>query len=167
MQVQGYIDPKPLSESEDRDHLALGRLGESLAREFLEGSGFRLVAANFSVPVGRGLHNRLILTEVDLIAYEGSTLCFIEVKTRRSDWFALPETNVDLRKQRQITRAASAWLRIFGLAESEHRFDVVSIIVPELDFKLAHPRITILRDFWQPEKFAKRNWNEKLRHYSD
>ena len=43
--------------------------------------------------------------EIDLVAYEGETLCFVEVKSRASDWFAPPEANVDRRKQRQIARA--------------------------------------------------------------
>jgi putative endonuclease len=144
----------------DADHLALGKLGESLASEFLEGSGYRLVMANFSSPVGRTLGGRAVSAEIDLVAYESATLCFIEVKTRRSDWFATPETNVDLRKQRQISRAATAYRRIFGLEECEYRFDVVSVIIPEMDFTIARPKIQLLRNFWTPEKFKK---NEKFK----
>lgn len=144
----------------DADHLALGKLGESLAAEFLEGSGYRLVMANFSSPVGRTLGGRAVSAEIDLVAYESATLCFIEVKTRRSDWFATPETNVDLRKQRQISRAATAYRRIFGLEGCEYRFDVVSVIIPELDFTIARPRIQLLRNFWTQEKFK---GNEKFK----
>jgi len=142
----------------DKDHLALGRLGEELAAEFLQASGFNLVAANYSVPVGRSPGGVAVSAEIDLVAYEETTLCFVEVKTRRSDWFATPEKNVDLRKQRQITRAALGYRRILGLGECEYRFDVVSVIIPELDFKVARPKIVLLRNFWTEEKFKKRTW---------
>jgi putative endonuclease len=140
----------------DAEHLALGKLGEALAAEFLEGSGYRIVMANFSSPVGRSLGGRAVSAEIDLVAYESATLCFIEVKTRRSDWFATPETNVDLRKQRQISRAAAAYRRIFGLEGCEYRFDVVSVIIPEMDFKIARPKVQLLRNFWTEEMFKKR-----------
>jgi Holliday junction resolvase-like predicted endonuclease len=86
-------------------HLALGARGERLAADLLERAGYRLVAANFKLPVGRNLRGAVVQAEIDLVAYDGGTLCFVEVKTRRSDEFAAPEANVDLRKQRQITRA--------------------------------------------------------------
>ena len=71
-----------------------------------------------------------VQAEIDLIAYDGPTLCFVEVKTRASDRFAAPEANVDLRKQRQITRAARAYRRLMGLAAAPYRYDVVSVILP-------------------------------------
>src|SRR5687768_11704528 len=86
--------------------LDLGRKGEDLAAAYLSQLGFQLVAANFTVPVGRNRNEAVVNVEIDLVAYEGPVLCFVEVKTRTSDWFAPPTANVDLRKQRQITRAA-------------------------------------------------------------
>src|SRR5260221_13936327 len=88
--------------------LELGKKGEALAAAYLEQQGYQIVAANFALPVGRNLRGALIEAEIDLIAYDGPVLCFIEVKTRASDWFAPPQANVDRRKQRQITRAARA-----------------------------------------------------------
>ena len=136
-------------------HLVLGRRGERLAAAYLERQGFRLVAANFTLPVGRNRRGVIINAEIDLVAYEGETLCFIEVKTRASDWFAAPEANVDLRKQRQITRAARVYRRFFGLQTALYRFDVVSVILP-LDN--VAPRLQLLRNFWTPSKFRKRRW---------
>src|SRR5947209_10268617 len=98
-------------------HLALGRRGEEIAAEFLVRKGYRLVASNFTVPVGRNLRGAIVNAEIDLVAYEGETLCFVEVKTRRSDWFAQPEANVDLRKQRQVARAARAYRRLLGVRD--------------------------------------------------
>src|SRR5690349_3711999 len=74
-------------------HLLLGQRGERLAAERLEEHGYTLVASNFTLPVGRNLRGALIHAEIDLIAYDGPVLCFVEVKTRASDWFAAPEQN--------------------------------------------------------------------------
>ena len=142
-------------------HLLLGRRGEQLAAEYLERVGYRLVAYNFKLPVGRSLRGALIHAEIDCIAYEGATLCFIEVKTRSSDWFAAPESNVDLRKQRQITRAARVYRRLFGVMGEPYRYDVVSILLPPAEEgREAVPRIELLRNFWTGEKFRKRCWAE-------
>src|ERR687886_2190970 len=112
-------------------HLALGARGERLAADLLERAGYRLVASNFKLPVGRNLRGAVVHTEIDLVAYDGATLCFVEVKTRRSDEFAAPEANVDLRKQRQITRAARVYRRTFGVAEEPYRYDVVALVLPD------------------------------------
>src|SRR6185295_14140818 len=104
---------------------SLGQLGESYAAAYLDQLGYRLVAANFTLPVGRNLRGAVVNAEIDLIAYDQDTLCFIEVKTRTSDWFAPPQANVDLRKRRQLARAARAYRRLFDLEENPFRFDVV------------------------------------------
>ncbi len=141
-------------------HLALGRRGEELAAEYLRGLGFGLVAANFKLNVGRSRRGAVVQAEIDLVAYEGRTLCFVEVKTRASDWFAAPEANVDLRKQRQITRAARAYRRLLGVADTPHRFDVVTVILPPPDDagRAPTPRLELIRNFWTEAKFRKRLW---------
>ena len=140
-------------------HLALGARGERLAADLLERAGYRLVAANFKLPVGRNLRGAVVQAEIDLVAYDGDTLCFVEVKTRRSDEFAAPEANVDLRKQRQITRAARAYRRAFGLKNAPHRYDVVSLVIPDQSAAgQTPPRAQLLRSFWTEAKFNKRRW---------
>lgn len=143
-------------------HLALGQRGEALAAEHLKRAGYRLVAANFKLPVGRNTRGAVVQAEIDIVAYEGVTLCFVEVKTRASDWFAAPETNVDLRKQRQISRAARVYRRTFDLAALAHRYDVVSIILPpaDADGTTPPPRVQLLRNFWTDDKFRKRRWHD-------
>jgi len=142
-------------------HLDFGRRGEQLAAAYLQQLGYRLVASNFTVPVGRNRVEAVISVEVDLIAYEGPILCFVEVKTRASDQFAAPSANVDLRKQRQITRAARAYRRIFGLLGQHCRYDVVSIVFPTNDEKERDLQIDLLRNFWTEEKFRKIRWTER------
>lgn len=151
------------SASELAPHLELGRRGEALAALHLEDAGYRLVASNFTLPVGRNLRGAIVHAEIDIVAYDGPTLCFIEVKTRASDWFAPPEANVDLRKQRQVARAARAYRRLFGLLNSPYRYDVVSVIVPHEEANvspLLPPRLALLRNFWTDDKFRKRRWSD-------
>lgn len=123
---------------------SLGQLGESYAAAYLDQLGYRLVAANFTLPVGRNRRGAIITAEIDLIAYDGDTLCFIEVKTRASDWFAPPEVNVDLHKRRQITRAARAYRHMLGIKNEPHRYDVVTVILSND----STPQIELLRNFW-------------------
>ncbi len=148
------------SEPVGAPHLELGRRGETLAAEYLEAVGYRLVAANFSLPIGRNLNGAIVRAEVDLVGYDGETLCFVEVKTRASDWYAAPQVNVDLRKQRQIIRAARAYRRLFGLVESSYRFDVITVTLAPVDGEdgRSKPRVELLRNFWSKDKFRKRRW---------
>lgn len=136
---------------------SLGALGESYAAAYLEQLGYRLVAANFSLPVGRNLRGAIINAEMDLIAYDNNTLCFIEVKTRASDWFAPPQANVDLRKRRQISRAARAYRQMLGIETQPYRYDVVTVIPNERD--PSTPEVELLRNFWTDESLRKRRWS--------
>ena len=133
---------------------SLGQLGETYAAAYLEQLGYHLVAANFTLPVGRNLRGAVLTAEIDLVAYDRNTLCFIEVKTRASDWFAPPEVNVDLRKRRQITRAARAYRQMLGLTDEPYRYDVVTVVLPTG----ATPQIELLRNFWNEESLRKRRW---------
>lgn len=134
---------------------SFGRQGEALAAKHLGQNGYRIVIANFKAPVGRNSKGVQVTGEIDLIALDGETLCFVEVKTRRSESFTPILTNVDLRKQRQITRTANVYRRIFDLWDMPRRFDVVSVLIP----KHADPVIVVTKDFWSESKFRKRTWN--------
>lgn len=136
----------------------LGRRGEELAAAYLQQIGYSLVASNFNLPVGRNRNGALVKVEIDLVAYEGDVLCFVEVKTRASDWFAAPSANVDLRKQRQITRAARAYRKTFGLIDTAYRYDVVSIVLPSANEAERDVELELFRGFWNEEKFRKHRW---------
>ena len=126
--------------------ITLGKLGEAYAAAYLEQLGYRLVAANFTLPVGRNLRGAAVNAEIDLVAYDGNMLCFVEVKTRASDWFAPPQVNVDLRKRRQVARAARAYRQLLGVEDQPYRFDVVTVIPNDSD--PSTPQIELLRNFW-------------------
>jgi len=135
--------------------IQLGKLGEAYAAAYLEQNGYRLVAANFTLPVGRNLRGAVVNAEIDLVAYEGSTLCFLEVKTRASDWFAPPQVNVDLRKRRQISRAARAYRHMLGVEDEPYRYDVVTVVLSDT----ATPQIELLQNFWTDDSLRKRRWS--------
>jgi len=134
-------------------HFDLGRRGEALAVEHLQQNGYRIVAANFSLPIGRNLRDAIVNAEIDVVAYDGPTLCFIEVKTRASDDFAEPQANVDLRKRRQVSRAALAYRRMFGLVDASYRYDVVTVVAKPDG---SEPRIQLLKAFWSDAQLKKR-----------
>jgi putative endonuclease len=134
---------------------SLGALGEAYAAAYLDQLGYRIVAANFTLPVGRNRRGAIVNAEIDLIAYDGDTLCFVEVKTRSSDWFAPPEVNVDLRKRRQITRAARVYRQMLGIKNDPHRYDVVTVIIGDD----STPQIELLRNFWTDQSLRKRQWS--------
>ena len=136
---------------------SLGERGERLAADLLVQNGYRLVVANFRVPVGRNSKGVQVSGEIDLIALDGDTLCFVEVKTRRSDEFTPIITNVDLRKQRQITRTAKVYRRIFNVFDMPHRYDVVTVLMPQH----SPPVIELTKNFWGEGKFRKNTWHSE------
>ena len=92
--------------------------------------------------------------EIDIVALDGDILCFVEVKTKVSADFSPPASAVNTRKQRQITRAARVYRRIFQLADMPYRYDVVSVVLPNN----AEPTIDIAKSFWSESKFRKKKW---------
>ncbi len=132
----------------------VGAKGEQLAQDYLLRRGFRFVCSNFKTSVGRNRKGVLISGEIDLIAYEGDILCFIEVKTRSSDDFSTPLSAVDLRKQRQIIRTAKRYRKTFHLEKVKFRYDAIGIVLNE---KRA-PKIEYFRGFFDEGKFLKSGW---------
>ncbi len=100
---------------------ALGKSGEKIALRYLEDKKYRILARNF----------RLFRGEIDIIALDRKILVFVEVKTRKSTDFGLPEESVTSSKQEQIKKIAQGFLTKNNLNETECRFDVVSLIFDE------------------------------------
>ncbi|QDT35235.1 YraN family protein [Thalassoglobus polymorphus] len=96
----------------------LGNRGERAAARFLKKSGYRILARQARNQIG----------EIDLIARDGETIVFVEVKTRSSATTGHPSEAVGFQKQKQLTRTALAWLKQRNLLDHRCRFDVVSII---------------------------------------
>ena len=96
---------------------AEGRRGEDAAVDYLAKKGYRIVERNFRF--GRG--------EIDIVAEDGDTLVFVEVKARRTDTYGAPEDAVSMHKRRQLRRVAEGYLFKHGIEDKACRFDVVSV----------------------------------------
>ncbi|MBU1196756.1 MAG: YraN family protein [Proteobacteria bacterium] len=119
------------------DKINLGLQGETLAVFFLKKNGFNILETNF----------RTKFCEIDIIAKEDNTLCFIEVKTRTSLKKGLPKESVNPAKQKKIILGAQFYLKSCRLDNIRVRFDVVEIYVnTEKD---SAPHIHIIKNaFW-------------------
>ncbi|MCG8448495.1 MAG: YraN family protein, partial [Pirellulales bacterium] len=99
----------------------LGEAGERQAVRFLQRLGYKIITTRLRKRYG----------EVDIIAVDGETVVFIEVKTRRDAALGRPAEAVDARRQARLTRAALAFLKLHGLLEYASRFDVVEVVWPK------------------------------------
>jgi putative endonuclease len=119
-------------------NITLGARGEAIAVAYLKGQRFTIIERNFRCKCG----------EIDIIARDGKTVVFVEVKARRTLSFGPPQSSVTTFKQRQISRTALTWLAKNRLNETSARFDVIAILlrdhqVPEIEhirnaFELAY-----------------------------
>ncbi len=105
-----------------------GQDGEALATAFLKELGYRIQERNYRVRQG----------EVDIIAWDGATLVFVEVKAKSGTGFGYPEEMVGPRKQRTLAQVAMTYIQKRQFNDTELRFDVVAI---RLDAK-ATPVVT-------------------------
>jgi putative endonuclease len=103
--------------------LASGRRGEDLAHRFLQQRGLRVVARNYRTRSGDG--------EIDLVAWDGDTLAFVEVKSRSTEEYGAPERAVNLDKQSAVVRAAREYARRAQVEWKQARFDVVSVVLSD------------------------------------
>ena len=106
----------------DAPHLLQGRRGERIACRYLLRQGFDILARRHRNRCG----------ELDLIAYEGETLVFVEVKTRGSRDFGEPWEFVDWQKQQILRRAAEEFIADHDLGRYAYRFDIVSVLGKEV-----------------------------------
>ena len=112
----------------EAEHLVTGRRGERAAFFYLRRKGFIVVA--------RGWRSGIVRGDLDLIAWDGDTLCFVEVKTRTTRAVATAEASVDEDKRRALRRLARHYLRQLperdrGATEVPVRFDILSIYFEE------------------------------------
>lgn len=96
----------------------LGTDGEALAAEHLEGLGYRIVAKDCKLALG----------QLDLVALDGQTLVFVEVKTRAGVGFGLPQESVGAHKIRKLQQLAQSYLKRWP-HRGPVRFDVIGLVV--------------------------------------
>ena len=124
----------------DRSRLSVAKIGESLAAKHLKAQGCKILEQNYRARRG----------EIDLIVQDGEFTVFVEVKTRRSLKFGLPQAAVTWQKQKQISKVALAYLQSRNRLDAPCRFDVIAIhLSPQLEL-LKLEQIESAFDF-QPE----------------
>ncbi len=106
----------------------LGIKGEDLATKFLKKKGFRIISRNYKTPLG----------EIDIIAEDGETLVFVEVKTRTDNSFGLPFEAVDHRKKEKLRKVALYYLKNVRKKDVASRFDVLSIRAGDKKSEVEH-----------------------------
>ncbi len=109
-----------------KERIGLGHKGEALAADFLKQNGYRILRLNYKTKLG----------EIDIIAQDKDTICFVEVKTRSSNRFGLGSEAVLGAKQRQVAKAALSFLKEKRLWGKKARFDVISVDCSAVDAKL-------------------------------
>lgn len=117
---------------------ALGRRGEDIAQRFLQRAGIVIVDRNYRMASGAG--------EVDLIGWQGDTLVFVEVKSRRTDEFGAPDRAIGAAKQSSLLRAAREYARHAEVPWQNVRFDVVNVVFG------TPPVVTHFRDVFGPAR---------------
>jgi len=95
----------------------LGKAGENVALRALESMGYRCITRNYRCPLG----------EIDIVARDGDTLVFIEIKTRKGKSLGYAKEAVDSRKQRRISMVALAYMKANHCCDVKSRFDVVAV----------------------------------------
>jgi len=100
-----------------RQRINLGRRGEKISVEFLRKQGYKIMDMNYRCPQG----------EIDIVAKDKDILCFVEVKTRRTEKYGLPAEAVDWHKQKKLARIALTYLKEKNISQQDLRFDVISV----------------------------------------
>ena len=116
------------------DNLNSGRLSEKKAQGFLKVNGYKILQTNYKTKLG----------EVDIIAKDKDTFCFIEVKSRSSDRFGSGLDAVSNLKQKQISKAALSFLKEKNPLDNKARFDVIS-----LDGSGSEEKITLIKNAFE------------------
>jgi putative endonuclease len=107
-----------------------GRAGEDLACAYLRRLGFRILERNYRCRAG----------EIDVVARDGETWVFVEVKERSNPSHGAAVDAVTPAKRRRVVRAARLWAAAHGASESPLRFDVVAVDRTGDETRIRHER---------------------------
>jgi putative endonuclease len=123
---------------------SLGDRGERLAERHLLCRGYYIIERGYQNSIG----------EIDLIAVDGRTVVFVEVKTRSSDIAGLPAEAVDETKQQKIVHTATSYLKHRSLLDCQCRFDVVSIMWPDPTRSKQAPQVDYFKSAFTADESA-------------
>jgi putative endonuclease len=108
---------------------ALGNKGEEIAAKYLKKKGYKILKRNYAAPSG----------EIDIVARDGGTVVFVEVKARTDDRFGLPAEAVGSKKQQKLRSVALHYLQKLR-KQPPARFDIVSVYVKDGGEEIEHIR---------------------------
>ncbi len=131
---------RPSDTNRQPPHLAVGRRGEQVAADHLKSLGYRVLSRNVRAAGG----------ELDIVALQGGTVVFCEVKSRLGEAAAVWE-RVDAKKRRSLLRAARAFLRRKHLQDAPYRFDIVTVSWPSFDLAEV-PQVRVYRNAFSGEE---------------
>ncbi len=114
-----------------RERIELGKKGEDLALQTIKAMGYKKIIRNYRCPLG----------EIDLIAHDGETLVFLEIKTRRTGSTDYAKEAVTPRKQHQISKVALAYMKAAKCCDVRARFDVVAVSLMG-----GHPQVEVIKN---------------------
>lgn len=117
-----------------KERLDLGKFGEELAFRKIKRLGYKKIIRNFRCPLG----------EVDIIARDGDTLVFLEIKTRKGRSIDYAKEAVNARKKRQISKVALAYMKSENCSDVRARFDVVAI-----SLRRGKPKIEVIKNAFE------------------
>jgi putative endonuclease len=120
-----------------KENLNLGKAGEEDAVRFLKNKGYKLLRQNYKTKLG----------EIDIVAQDKETLCFIEVKTRSSFIFGHPSEALTQAKQRKLSQVALFFLKEHNLIKKKARFDVVTVAYSE-----DKPQLELIKNAFELDK---------------
>ena len=109
------------------EHNELGKFGEELAVDFLQQNGYTILETNWTFQKA----------EIDIIAQKENTLAIVEVKTRSSIEFGLPQDFVKPKKIQLLVKAVNEYVTSNDL-ETDVRFDIVAIFKENNEYKIEH-----------------------------
>lgn len=109
------------------EHNDLGKQGEELAVDFLQKNGYEILETNWIFQKA----------EIDIIAQKGTILAVVEVKTRSSIEFGLPQEFVKPKKIQLLVKAVNEYV-ISNELDVEVRFDIIAIYKEDNEYKLDH-----------------------------
>jgi putative endonuclease len=113
---------------------AFGQKAESIAVRQLKKAGYKIITRNYRNRIG----------EIDIVARDGKTLVFVEVKARKTLRYGHPKHALTRAKQRRVSMVALEYLKSTGQSSAKARFDVVAISAPALE-----PRIEIIKNAFE------------------
>jgi putative endonuclease len=133
----------PESGSSPAKTAEVGKRAEEAACKFLKKKGYKIIARNYRTRLG----------ELDVVALDGKTLVFVEVRSKKEGNFGPPGASISREKSHRLVRAAWDFLTKKGIRDRDCRFDVVGVVYKE---GTKSPQVSVFKNAFSPGEFGRR-----------